>query len=127
MECTLVEVRLGRAAGPGYEALSYVWSSPSTRRNITLDGLPFPVTANLEAALRQLRRKDSGPRAMWIGGLCIDQSNVEERSQQVRNMDCIYSNVSSVVVWLGPETQLSSCLFQSLDATRDITRGSRTA
>lgn len=40
---------------------------------------------------------------MWIDALCIDQRNVEERNQQVRQKDQIYSRAAGVLVWLGPQ------------------------
>lgn len=35
--------------------------------------------------------------------LCIDQTNVKERSQQVAQMAKIYSQASKVVAWIGGE------------------------
>jgi len=38
---------------------------------------------------------------MWADAICIDQSNVEERAQQVAMMQQIYTKASNVIVWLG--------------------------
>jgi|SRR6266498_3420146 len=60
------------------------------------------VTVNLYAALRQLRRSDSS-RILWVDAPCIDQSNLDERSQQVYIMGDIYSHANEVLIWLGEE------------------------
>jgi hypothetical protein len=51
--CTLSPVRLRDA--PKYEALSYAWGNLDDTRTIVCDGEEIKVTANLYAALRQLR------------------------------------------------------------------------
>jgi hypothetical protein len=63
----------------------------------------WPVTTNLEAALRYLRH-ESMVRILWIDAICIDQSNIEERNHQVPLMKTIYSNATTVRVWLGNPT-----------------------
>lgn len=84
-----------------YEALSYVWGKSSGKCTITLDGKKgVPVTDNLYAALRRLRRPDRR-RVLWVDAVCIDQKNVVERNWQVQMMGRIYSNAARVVVWLG--------------------------
>lgn len=45
-----------------------------------------------------------GPQAWcWIDQICIDQSNLAERSSQVSLMGRIYSSAFFTLVWLGPE------------------------
>lgn len=84
-----------------YEALSYVWGQSVGNHTITLDGKRgVPVTDNLYAALRRLRRPDR-QRTLWVDAVCINQKNVEERSWQVQMMGRIYSTAARVVIWLG--------------------------
>ncbi|EON64457.1 hypothetical protein W97_03688 [Coniosporium apollinis CBS 100218] len=59
----------------------------------------FQVTANLESALRHLRHEDDF-RTMWIDAICINQSDTEERTQQVAMMAEIYYNAARVLIWL---------------------------
>lgn len=108
IECTLFEV--DRTSKPEYEALSYVWGAPGSTRNILLNDKLIPIRENLEAALRQLRRRDS-PRTMWIDAICIDQSNIQERTDQVQQMDKTYRNATGVVVWIGRESNTTARLF----------------
>ncbi|KAI0180994.1 heterokaryon incompatibility protein-domain-containing protein [Hypoxylon sp. FL1284] len=83
-----------------YEALSYVWGASTQSHSVILNGKPFPVTDNLFAALRRLRRRDK-QRVLWIDSMCINQSNIEERNSQVQMMGRIYNSAGSVIVWLG--------------------------
>jgi hypothetical protein len=71
IECCLSHAPLHDA--PAYEALSYTWAdedgNSSLSSTIILDGFPFRVTKNLEAALRHLRLP-SGGRVFWIDAIC---------------------------------------------------------
>jgi hypothetical protein len=51
-------------------------------------------------ALRHLRER-LGPFTIWIDAICIDQTNHEEKLNQVRLMGSIYSRASIVYVWMG--------------------------
>lgn len=74
---------------PGYEALSYTWGSitePEIVRAFDPDDADsepkrLSIGENLASGLRHLRLPDR-PRALWIDFICIDQSNLEERSEQ---------------------------------------------
>jgi len=85
-----------------YEALSYVWGDPDKTRPIRVDGVRFPVTINLHAALLRLR-DHSFERIIWVDAVCINQKNQKEQGQQVQLMVKIYSKAYRVIVWLGNE------------------------
>ncbi|KAI1365824.1 heterokaryon incompatibility protein-domain-containing protein [Xylaria arbuscula] len=89
------------------EALSYVWGTADSKRNITVSqqsypDQPFTVTENLYDILRGLRHPHC-IRTIWIDAICIDQSNPEERNHQVRLMRYIYSHAQRVIIWLGTD------------------------
>ena len=44
-----------------------------------------------------------GQRFVWVGALFIDQSNLAERSAQMRIMADIYERADYVVGWFGPD------------------------
>lgn len=90
----------GRVALDTYEALSYTWGPMQKHGIILLNSVEWPVMKNLLAALKRLRHR-SKPRKLWIDQLCIDQSNNDERGQQVKLMAKIYSLAEDVLVWLG--------------------------
>ena len=84
-----------------YEALSYTWGTEEARSSIWLDGnRPLPIKPNLETALQHLRLPTQA-RRLWIDAICIDQSNLEERSRQVQYMGKVYKHAARVIVWLG--------------------------
>ncbi|KAG4429972.1 hypothetical protein IFR05_014549 [Cadophora sp. M221] len=96
-----------------YTALSYVWGDTSERRTIFVESQPFEVTANLCSALENLRHEKKKLR-IWIDAICIDQSNIAERSHQVSLMKGIYSLAKQTVVYLGPSDERSDFLFEAL-------------
>ena len=94
------QLSTGTQSGLVYEALSYAWGQSEERRIIYVNGDPFPITPNLDTALRYLR-KPFEYRVLWVDAVCIDQKNLEEKSAQVRMMRNIYKSASQVLVWLG--------------------------
>lgn len=97
VHCTLSTHFLADA--PDYAALSYVWGDANLTRTILVDGQTVHVTTNLADALAQLR--DFGVQTLWVDALCIDQTNDEEKSQQVQKMSDIYRRAGTVVAWVG--------------------------
>ena len=87
---------------PPYEALSYVWGDPTTNQFcIQCNGHEVNVGHNLFLALLHLRGFESTPRTLWIDALCINQSDMTERSAQVQIMGDIYRDAAKTIVWLG--------------------------
>ena len=86
-----------------YAALSYVWGRPdrNTAALIYVHGGSFLIGSNLNAALTQLYQ--SGIRSwLWVDSICINQSDMEEKSLQVAQMRTVFSRAAHVYVWLGP-------------------------
>ncbi|KAH0565027.1 hypothetical protein GP486_001579 [Trichoglossum hirsutum] len=84
---------LDDASKEPYEALSYVWGDQSITRPIVVDGQEIQVTANLEAALRHIRKPDRTV-VIWVDAICINQGDNAEKSHQVSMMHDIYRNCS---------------------------------
>lgn len=90
-----------------FEAMSYTWGSSSEDRSITLCGRSgFKVTDNLFRALRRLRYSHRST-VLWIDAICINQSDLEERAQQVRMMADIFRTCWKLLIWLGDTTDPS--------------------
>lgn len=68
---------------------------------ILLNGYQFPVTANLESALRHTRHLLSH-RMLWVDAICINQQDISEKERQISIMHQIYDQAERVIVWLGP-------------------------
>jgi Heterokaryon incompatibility protein (HET) len=109
---------------PSYEALSYTWadsrdndaeydSDNEEDHYISLDDHCFPVGRNLFAALRQLRLP-SAERLFWVDAICINQSDLVERSEQVSIMKAIYVGARRVVSWIGEVYGNSRAAFKIL-------------
>jgi Heterokaryon incompatibility protein (HET) len=89
-----------RATAPAYDAISYVWGNPKHNVTITCDGRPFEVTFNLYWALVRIRSV-SHPKILWADAICINQSDLQERSSEVTFMGSLYSNASKVYICMG--------------------------
>ncbi|OAA71714.1 Heterokaryon incompatibility [Akanthomyces lecanii RCEF 1005] len=89
---------------PSFGALSYTWATEdglaSLSQELLCGGASIKITKNCEAALKRLRRPRED-QVLWVDAVCIDQSNVEERSLQIGLMRQIYSQASWVALWLG--------------------------
>ncbi|KAF2810701.1 HET-domain-containing protein [Mytilinidion resinicola] len=89
-----------------YIALSYTWGSPEKPKHIILNGVPFAVTENLDAALRNVHpiaqtQNSNGPLRVWADAICINQEDQIERSHEIKRMRSIFAGALGVVVALG--------------------------
>lgn len=109
LRCELKHVNLQQ--GPIYEAVSYTWADEKGDDTICRKiqcghGDQFlGITKNCEAALLRLRKRDAD-RRLWVDAVCIDQSNVEERNHQVKNMIVIFRSALRVLVFLGERSPI---------------------
>lgn len=87
-------------AASSYDALSYVWGDQGTKTTILLDAKPFDVTMNLCWALRRTRDRHE-TRLIWADAICINQRDLQERSQQVAMMSSIFGGASRVLICMG--------------------------
>lgn len=142
LRCSIIVADLNDK--PSYDALSYTWGDPCTLYlspkeispqgawaarpfNIEVDGREISVGANLYAALLALRSHvthQTDPRfsetpqstgCFWIDALCINQSNLKEKSSQVMMMSRIYRQACLVFAWLGGGDRLSRQALYDLE------------
>ncbi|PNP78651.1 hypothetical protein FNYG_07997 [Fusarium nygamai] len=118
--CTLIPVNRD---GAEYHALSYEWREPSNDDpSITVNGHKVQIRRNLFDALRSIR-KPTEDQKLWVDAICIDQSDVDEKSEQVSMMGNTFSRAIGVIAWLGPandDSDLAMDLMsddKSLDAS----------
>ena len=90
-----------------FTALSYVWGDIVFAIPIFINGKQFLTTPNLNDALRHLRQEDIAI-ILWVDQLCINQNDLEEKSQQVLLMSKIYFRAWTTIVWLGKEDDHSN-------------------
>jgi hypothetical protein len=99
---TLKNVSLLDDPAPVYETISYCWGQNKDPVNIQLDGCSTTVTASSEAAVKRMRLSDQ-PRVLWIDAICINQSSLSERSEQVALMSDVYRTAKQNLVYLGDD------------------------
>lgn len=122
IRCKLTPVSLTQK--PAYTALSYCWGDANDCVEITIDDQKIAVTKSLETALRYLRSSQEDVVA-WVDAICINQRDLDEKSNQVRMMGNIYANgkwwythmasgdiidldaASHVRIWLGESAENS--------------------
>ena len=113
-----------------YWTLSYAWGPTAEDGShlsecVSCSGLPLPVSTHLLSALKRARHlyyipkldcdalqyaaHTSPPLLLWVDAICINQTDLDERSDQVMLMGDIYESAKHLVVWLGE-------LRHSLDA-----------
>lgn len=102
IRCTLQHVTLSAIEydlTPHYTALSYVWGDVSDQRTILVDGFQFHVTTNLFRALKSIRHELT-ELPLWVDAVCINQTGLKERSQQVLMMGLIYSSARDTTIYI---------------------------
>ena len=122
LECSLIEVSFKQK--PIYEALSYMWGDQSVKTLISVTSKIGPSTKrgtleigdNLWSAIYSLRDPKT-PKTFWIDVICINQSDLQEKSYQVPLMTIIYSRAKEVVIWLGPQ-RLPNTVLELVDSNK---------
>lgn len=104
LKCRLREVPFETA--PPYHALSYVWgiSRPADMESVYIHTSSesygrVSITPNCAAALKYIRLENK-LRTVWVDAICIDQSSVAEKNDQVSRMTTVYFRASQVIIWL---------------------------
>ncbi|EHK50536.1 hypothetical protein TRIATDRAFT_210872, partial [Trichoderma atroviride IMI 206040] len=103
---SLDDYRLVETACPlSYAALSYVWGPAAVFKTIrdNIDMLMQPGGLPVSSFPKSIRdamvlAKELGFRYIWVDSLCIIQDSAEDKVQQLRMMDCIYSRASLTIV-----------------------------
>jgi hypothetical protein len=85
-----------------YNALSYVWGSGASRKELLLHKNTIEITENLYNALIRYRRSEH-TQLLWADAVCINQKDDVEKTKQVQMMKTIYQRASKVIIWLGEE------------------------
>ena len=85
---------------PAYQPVSYVWGPPETTHYIYIGEKDIlPLTESLANALPWLV-KGCNTGYLWIDQICINQADIQEKSQQVGLMDRIYAD-TDCLIWAG--------------------------
>jgi hypothetical protein len=110
--CELIHVSLDDA--PYFEAISYTWGPKDPSIPIMVDGSQILVTAAVDELLFY-RRSISHSKLFWIDAICINQSDMVEKGEQLPLMTEIYQRASRVLVWLGaPESSRDTRIVRKM-------------
>jgi len=116
LHCSLLAVPIDPESAPKqpYKALSYCWGPNDTTHRVFIGGAAMAITSSLDSALRHFRHREE-PIIIWIDQICINQSDTDEKSEQVQMMALVYSQAEQVLVWLGPADQGSDEAMELYD------------
>jgi hypothetical protein len=103
----------------------------SRRHSIICDGRLIKVTSNLRDAMRMLANATNNthmtmsrtPSYYWIDALCMDQSNIPERNDQVERMGDVFKKADGVIVWLGKEDEFTIDALKTMRTIAAIPEG----
>jgi hypothetical protein len=95
---------------PPYSCISYTWGIADATQSIEIKGQRLSITDTVYNLLRLIRayQRSTVPELLWIDSICINQEDIDERSQQVQHMKEIYSKAKLVHVYLGEEADGSN-------------------
>lgn len=116
LRISLHQVCLNHEGLPAYSALSYCWEGQIPDCPVLCDGAILNVTKNCEEALTRLRSRNQ-TITIWIDGICINQTDVAEKSSQIALMTEIYTYAEKVIVWLG---EWDAEMRKAIAVVRDI-------
>ncbi|KPI43223.1 uncharacterized protein AB675_6945 [Cyphellophora attinorum] len=124
IRCQLIRHKIESGVRQNFGAVSYCWHDPTPVASITIDGQPFGVAQNLLDFL-QNRFVKPVPFGMynagafwtwdlWIDAICINQADLEEKTEQLNSMHHIYCTAKGVIAWLGKEEPFTKAAFLAL-------------
>lgn len=103
---------------PQYCALSYCWGESEDLQPIQLNGHLVHLRQGVRSMLNTIYTK-YGKIDVWLDMLCINQTNEDEKSDQVARMGVIYREATTVHAWLGEADNATTLIFDVLCEFRD--------
>ncbi|KAM0418964.1 hypothetical protein ACHAPT_012122 [Fusarium lateritium] len=119
LEASIEHVELDPEDPIKYTALSYCWGNPGSRVKVPCDGEVLNITTSLYEALAEVI-KFSPNKALWIDQVCINQEDMEEKSEQVSKMNMVYDKAETVLAWLGPAIASTPAAIDFVKKVGDI-------
>jgi hypothetical protein len=85
-----------------FEAVSYVWGTSIKDHPIVCEGHIISITPSLADVLRRVRLLNN-PIRVWADSVCINQTNLTEKGNQVALMGKIYRSAKRVLIHIGSD------------------------
>lgn len=107
-------IRVSLNSNPSYLALSYVWGPEGNEETILVNGTKVAVRRNLHEALEQIQSTltTDGQYSLWTDAICINQSDLLEKKDQIPKMGRIFQSAQMVFAYLGPEKDNCHLVFE---------------
>jgi hypothetical protein len=112
------------AAVHTYDAISYAWGAPVfSKKGYSMSDSSFiPITESLDTVLRKFRLPLVA-RSLWVDAVCINQSDDQDKAQQIPAMRRIYQGALQVLVWLGGDEEEEKVIQFLCTVSRPIEMG----
>jgi len=106
---TVKHVRL--ADDCDFVALSYTWGLESPNHDVYIrctgsEAGTYNIRQNLYDFFKEMRREDD-QTWFWVDQICINQADLQEKSEQICRMSEIYSKARRVDMWLAPRLRIA--------------------
>lgn len=102
IRCSMTVASLGETTD--FEAISYAWGS-SGSKHIWVNGGRAALSQNGENILRSMREYDDQYRSVWLDAVCINQTDLDDRSSQVASMGQLYASARAVAIGVDEPTE----------------------
>lgn len=102
--CSLFIDSLDAELRTAYETGSYCCGDATQESRISVKGKQVYVPFTSQMAIERMRFFHR-ERILWIDAICIDQSNMGERSHQVAMMGWIYRKGDANLIYLGSDSE----------------------
>lgn len=102
--------------------MSYFWGDSARRSIVHLDDASVDVPESSAQALRALRLDDC-ERCLWLDAICINQSDIPEKGQQVSMMSDIYHLTTRNLICLGESDETTALALMDIESIlKDVRR-----
>ena len=120
IRCTMFATNLDEA--PGFEAVSYVWGDGTRNHMAHVNGYTLFIPQNAFHVLHDMS-STLMPRLIWIDTICMNQGDMQERSEQVQIMADIYSSARLVTIWMRTRPVLTNQTIRELAIDTEVAAG----
>ncbi|RYP53097.1 hypothetical protein DL768_001874 [Monosporascus sp. mg162] len=86
-----------------FQAISYTWGNPELSHSLWTPDGNIKITASLYATLRCLRH-EAQPLVLWTDGVCVNQSDKKEKTEQIQLLPQVFQRATCVLVCLGSDS-----------------------
>ncbi|KAK3675337.1 hypothetical protein LTR78_004847 [Recurvomyces mirabilis] len=114
VRCMVQHTSLKSRPRAKYETISYVWGDPTVQSTILIQDERVLIPANAAVVLRRFRKK-AEDRVLWIDAVCINQHDIDERSQQVALMAEVYFYPTQGLIRIGECSDPTKKLRRSVE------------